>query len=50
MDRGFGPGHSLSVRPDTSANLVRVCIDGRWYDPAKAGPKAADNPMLEVVR
>jgi hypothetical protein len=30
--------------------VVRVRIEGRWYDLAKTGRKAADNLMLERVQ
>ncbi len=35
---------------DFTADVVRVRIDGRWYDLAKAGRKACDNLMLERVQ
>jgi nicotinate phosphoribosyltransferase len=35
---------------DYTADVVRVRIDGRWYDLAKAGRRAADNLMLERVQ
>jgi len=35
---------------DYTADVVRVRIDGRWYDLAKMGRKAADNLMLERVQ
>jgi nicotinate phosphoribosyltransferase len=35
---------------DYTADVVRVKIEGRWYDLAKAGRKAADNLMLERVQ
>jgi nicotinate phosphoribosyltransferase len=35
---------------DFTADVVRVKIDGRWYDLAKAGRQACDNLMLERVR
>ncbi len=35
---------------DFTADVVRVRIDGKWYDLAKAGRKACDNLMLERVR
>jgi len=35
---------------DYTADVVRVRIDGRWYDLAKSGRKAADNLMLERVQ
>jgi nicotinate phosphoribosyltransferase len=34
---------------DFTADVVRVKIDGRWYDLAKKGRKACDNLMLERV-
>jgi nicotinate phosphoribosyltransferase len=34
---------------DFTADVVRVKIDGRWYDLAKAGRQACDNLMLERV-
>jgi nicotinate phosphoribosyltransferase len=34
---------------DFTADVVRVRIDGKWYDLAKAGRKACDNLMLERV-
>jgi nicotinate phosphoribosyltransferase len=35
---------------DYTADVVRVRIEGRWYDLAKTGRKAADNLMLERVQ
>jgi nicotinate phosphoribosyltransferase len=35
---------------DFTADVVRVKIDGRWYDLAKSGRKACDNLMLERVQ
>jgi nicotinate phosphoribosyltransferase len=35
---------------DFTADVVRVRIDDRWYDMAKTGRCAADNPLLERVR
>jgi len=35
---------------DYTADVVRVRIEGRWYDLAKAGRKACDNLMLERVQ
>ena len=35
---------------DFTSDVVRVKIDGRWYDLAKAGRKACDNLMLERVQ
>jgi nicotinate phosphoribosyltransferase len=35
---------------DFTADVVRVRIDGTWYDLAKTGRKACDNLMLERVR
>jgi nicotinate phosphoribosyltransferase len=35
---------------DYTADVVRVRIDGRWYDLAKTGRKAADNLMLERIQ
>jgi nicotinate phosphoribosyltransferase len=34
---------------DFTADVVRVRIEGRWYDLAKVGRKACDNLMLERV-
>jgi nicotinate phosphoribosyltransferase len=34
---------------DFTADVVRVRIDGKWYDLAKTGRKACDNLMLERV-
>lgn len=34
---------------DFTADVVRVKIDGRWYDLAKTGRRACDNLMLERV-
>ncbi|HEX6737630.1 MAG TPA: nicotinate phosphoribosyltransferase [Vicinamibacteria bacterium] len=34
---------------DFTADVVRVRIEGRWYDLAKAGRKACDNLLLERV-
>jgi nicotinate phosphoribosyltransferase len=35
---------------DFTADIVRVKIEGRWYDLAKAGRKACDNLLLERVQ
>ena len=35
---------------DYTADVVRVRIEGRWYDLAKRGRKACDNLMLERVQ
>ena len=35
---------------DFTADVVRVRIDGKWYDLAKTGRKACDNLMLERVQ
>ncbi|MGE0452180.1 MAG: nicotinate phosphoribosyltransferase [Vicinamibacteria bacterium] len=35
---------------DFTADVVRVRIHGKWYDLAKTGRRAADNPQLERVR
>jgi nicotinate phosphoribosyltransferase len=35
---------------DFTADVVRVRIDGRWYDLAKVGRQACDNLLLERVR
>ena len=35
---------------DFTADVVRVRIEGSWYDLAKTGRKACDNLMLERVR
>jgi nicotinate phosphoribosyltransferase len=35
---------------DFTADIVRVKIDARWYDLAKAGRKACDNLLLERVQ
>jgi nicotinate phosphoribosyltransferase len=35
---------------DYTADVVRVRIEGKWYDLAKAGRKACDNLMLERVQ
>jgi nicotinate phosphoribosyltransferase len=35
---------------DFTADVVRVKIEGRWYDLAKTGRQAADNLMLERVQ
>ena len=35
---------------DYTADVVRVRIEGQWYDLAKAGRKACDNLMLERVQ
>jgi nicotinate phosphoribosyltransferase len=35
---------------DFTADVVRVRIDGRYYDLAKVGRKACDNLMLERVQ
>jgi nicotinate phosphoribosyltransferase len=41
---------SCSTNNDFTADVVRVRIDGRWYDLSKAGRKACDNLMLERVQ
>ena len=35
---------------DFTADVVRVKIDGTWYDLAKTGRRACDNPALERIR
>jgi nicotinate phosphoribosyltransferase len=35
---------------DFTADVVRVKINGRWYDLAKSGRKACDNLMLERIQ
>jgi nicotinate phosphoribosyltransferase len=35
---------------DFTADVVRVKIEGKWYDLAKVGRKASDNLMLERLR
>lgn len=34
---------------DFTADIVRVKIEGRWYDMAKVGREPCDNPLLERV-
>ncbi len=34
---------------DFTADIVRVRIEGRWYDMAKVGRQPCDNPLLERV-
>lgn len=34
---------------DFTADIVRVRIEGKWYDMAKVGRRACDNPALEQV-
>jgi nicotinate phosphoribosyltransferase len=34
---------------DFTADVVRVCLDGRWIDMAKVGRRPCDNPLLERV-
>jgi nicotinate phosphoribosyltransferase len=41
---------SCGTNNDFTADVVRVKIDGRWYDLAKSGRKACDNLMLERVQ
>jgi nicotinate phosphoribosyltransferase len=41
---------SCETNADFTADVVRVKIDGRWYDLAKAGRKACDNLMLERIQ
>jgi nicotinate phosphoribosyltransferase len=41
---------TCGINNDFTADIVRVKIDGRWYDLAKAGRKACDNLMLERVQ
>ena len=35
---------------DYTADVVRVKVLGTWYDLAKVGRRACDNPALEPVR
>jgi nicotinate phosphoribosyltransferase len=41
---------ACETNTDFTADVVRVKIEGRWYDLAKAGRKACDNLMLERVQ
>ncbi|HSV72810.1 MAG TPA: nicotinate phosphoribosyltransferase [Chthonomonadales bacterium] len=52
----YGVGSSLfsncarcGTANDFTADVVRVRIDGRWIDMAKAGRRACDNPDLQPV-
>src|SRR5258708_6601267 len=52
---GDGPGPLSScdvcgTNNDFTADVVRVKIEGKWFDLAKVGRKASDNLMLERVR
>lgn len=40
---------ACGTQNDFTADVVRIRIDGRWYDLAKVGRKACDNLMLERV-
>src|SRR6185295_2816069 len=42
--------YTCGTNNDFTADVVRVKIDGRWYDLAKVGRKACDNLMLEKVQ
>ncbi len=53
----YGVGSSLlnncddnNTNNDYTADIVRVKIDGQWYDLAKIGRRACDNPALEQVQ
>jgi nicotinate phosphoribosyltransferase len=41
---------TCGTNTDFTADVVRVKIDGRWYDLAKSGRQACDNLMLERVQ
>lgn len=50
----YGVGSSLlsndkETNTDFTADVVRVKIEGTWYDMAKIGRRACDNPDLEPV-
>ncbi len=52
----YGVGSSLldnstksGTNTDFTADVVRVQIEGKWYDMAKVGRRACDNPELEPV-
>jgi len=52
----YGVGSSLldnstrsGTNNDYTADIVRVQIEGKWYDMAKTGRRASDNPALEPV-
>ena len=49
---GVGSGSSRPVTHQQrfTADVVRVKIEGKWYDLAKTGRKACENLMLERVR
>ena len=48
----YGVGSYLMAgqRTDFTADLVRVRVEGRWLDMAKAGRKAMPNPDLHRIR
>ena len=53
----YGVGSSLlensskdGTNNDYTADIVRVKIDGKWYDMAKVGRCATDNPKLKRIR
>ncbi len=53
----YGVGSSLFSNSDTdgtntdfTCDIVRVQIEGRWYDMAKIGRQACDNPALERLQ
>ncbi len=53
----YGVGSSLlnncddnNTNNDYTSDIVRVKIAGQWYDLAKVGRHACDNPLLEEVR
>ena len=52
----YGVGSSLlancsrcGTSNDFTADVVKVCINGTWYDMVKIGRRACDNPALEPV-
>jgi nicotinate phosphoribosyltransferase len=52
----YGVGSSLfsnsdeeGTNNDFTCDLVRVQVNGTWYDMAKVGRRACDNPDMEVV-
>ena len=45
----FSNSPESGTNNDFTADVVRVHIDGAWYDLAKDGRRANDNPALEPV-
>jgi nicotinate phosphoribosyltransferase len=46
----FSNSHEAGTVNDYTADVVRVKVLGQWYDLAKVGRRARDNPALEPVK